>query len=298
MPFRLVALAILAVALVVAVVVAYKRGRAHDQLQARHGDVEAELAANREELAATVAQRDETARALEEAQRQHAVAREDTETARAQAEAAAAALVATNADLDEIRHEVAVRRASELDPAVLWSLELARTEREWRADGAPSPSWPSPLDGGHDELAAAVQMRADCLRETAGFIVDLDWQAEPPGAPATALAWFRVLDELLTHASRHLDGATVAVADGDGVVVVTLTGGVLPEAESLTTAVVAAGGPLGDAHARAGGESSAGEQETGPTGIGLPGTGETTAEDEPPLVIRLVRPPSAAESES
>ena len=66
----------------------------------------------------------------------------------------------------------------------LWQLELARVEREWRVDAAPSAGTPSPLDRDDQAFAQALGMELLRLwREESGALVDLRPASRAPPSP-------------------------------------------------------------------------------------------------------------------
>jgi cell division protein FtsL len=89
------------------------------------------------------------------------------------------------------------------DSATLWDLEVARTERLWRASVAINPTDPvTPFAESDDPVRTAVEIEAAALREDVGALIAVDWQAAPIDEPARRLVVLRVAQELLAQASR------------------------------------------------------------------------------------------------
>lgn len=92
--------------------------------------------------------------------------------------------------------------------AMLWNLEVARSERLWRTSVAIDPAADhSPFDGVDDPTRKAVEIEAAALREDVGALITIDWQAPPVTSPARRLLVVRVAQELLATAARA-PGAT------------------------------------------------------------------------------------------
>lgn len=122
--------------------------------------------------------------------------------------------------------EIDIRRLkngqSEIEPQLLWELELQRSERTWRHLVAVSPDHdPSPFPGAPDKLRLAVEVAAAGLKEEAGAFLSVDWQAAPVEDPARAHLILRLAQEMLAEAAREPIPARLTV-EGTGAVTLTL----------------------------------------------------------------------------
>ena len=100
-------------------------------------------------------------------------------------------------------------------PATLWSLELARSERTWRTSVAANPfASPTPFETTDDPVRTAVEVEASALRENVGAFLSLDGQVAPVTDPARAHLIVRIAQELLEAAARNPEPLRL-VATGD-----------------------------------------------------------------------------------
>lgn len=92
--------------------------------------------------------------------------------------------------------------------AMLWDLEVARSERLWRTSVAIDPvNETSPFADADDPTRKAVEIEAAALREDVGALITIDWQAPVIDSAARRLLVVRVAQELLATAARA-PGAT------------------------------------------------------------------------------------------
>ena len=99
---------------------------------------------------------------------------------------------------------------------VLWSLELARSERQWRNSVAIDPtSETSPFDTTDDPAREAVEIEAAALREDVGALITVDWQAPPIESVSRRLTIVRVAQEMLATAARVPGAARLLVTHDD-----------------------------------------------------------------------------------
>lgn len=103
-------------------------------------------------------------------------------------------------------------------PATLWSLELARSERTWRTSVAANPyASPTPLETTDDPVRTAVEIEASALRENVGAFISIDWQAGPVPDPSRAHLIVRIAQELLEAAARNPEPLRLVVTGDDEV---------------------------------------------------------------------------------
>lgn len=99
---------------------------------------------------------------------------------------------------------------------VLWSLELARSERQWRNSVAIDPMGEtSPFETTDDPVREAVETEAAALREDVGALITVDWQAPPIESVLRRLMIVRVAQELLANAARVPGAARLLVTHDD-----------------------------------------------------------------------------------
>ncbi|CAN5630499.1 hypothetical protein BH10ACT1_BH10ACT1_40770 [soil metagenome] len=246
MPFALAAVAVVVLVLAVLLVRAGRRSaglEAHlSDLESRLAEVEAarrqaasERDAARSEVLATTQERDDALAAATLAEgratKASARARESAERARESTARAREALdQVTEADRRSAAAEASVAEAATLavrliddgsaDPAALWALERARTERTWRHSVAAVHGDPSPLAGAQHPLWTALEIEVAAVREEVGAVVDLDVDLPDVVTAGTSLATLRVAQELLATAARKGEVTTLRVSvDGPDVVV-------------------------------------------------------------------------------
>ncbi|MDH3295141.1 MAG: hypothetical protein OER95_12555 [Acidimicrobiia bacterium] len=100
----------------------------------------------------------------------------------------------------------------EANAKVLWALELARSERQWRNSVAIDPlSETSPFEATDDPAREAVEIESAALREDVGALIKVDWQAPPIEAPARRLMIVRIAQEMLATAARVPGAARLLV---------------------------------------------------------------------------------------
>ena len=100
----------------------------------------------------------------------------------------------------------------EANASVLWDLEVARSERQWRNSVAIDPMGePSPFDATDDPVREAVEIDAAALREDVGALITVDWQAPPIEAAARRLMIVRIAQEMLATAARVPGAANLVV---------------------------------------------------------------------------------------
>ncbi len=99
---------------------------------------------------------------------------------------------------------------------VLWSLELARSERQWRNSVAIDPlGETSPFETTDDPVREAVEIEAAALREDVGALISVDWQAPPIESVRRRLMVVRVAQEMLATAARVPGAARLQVTLDD-----------------------------------------------------------------------------------
>ncbi len=122
----------------------------------------------------------------------------------------------------EVEAEHLRDQASDIEPRVLWELELQRSERTWRHSVSILPeSDPSPFQQATDPLRLAVEVEAAALKEEAGAFLSVDWQAAPVEDPARAHLILRLAQEILSEAARS-PIPTCLVVTGTGAVTLAL----------------------------------------------------------------------------
>lgn len=131
------------------------------------------------------------------------------------AETQSAELASLAIETEELRAKLAKAEnttpSEGVDPATLWQLELARSERTWRYSVALLPDDISPFVEGVDKLRLAVEIEAAALRDEVGAFLSVQWDAELVEDPARALLILRVAQELLNKASRIEEPTVLAV---------------------------------------------------------------------------------------
>ncbi len=106
--------------------------------------------------------------------------------------------------------------ASGASAEVLWSLELARSERQWRTSVAIDPMGEtSPFETTTDPVREAVETEAAALREDVGALISVDWQAPPIESVSRRLMIVRVAQEMLATAARVPGAARLQVTHDD-----------------------------------------------------------------------------------
>ncbi|MFV0523046.1 MAG: hypothetical protein ACK5RL_00930 [Acidimicrobiales bacterium] len=129
-----------------------------------------------------------------------------------EAEAAATAAIAANTG-------IVVGDDLDLDgsqPEMLWQMELARSERNWRNSVATNPQADeSPFDGADDPVRLAVEIEAAALRENVGAYIGIDWQASPIEEPARRHLVVRIAQEMLEAGARSPEASQLLVTDAD-----------------------------------------------------------------------------------
>lgn len=217
MPLAIFALAVLALGLLAVVAVLRQRlavetneleqrtaelGRTRHELseavdrarvaESQHASSSKELTVSQEELSATQGELAELNDELDEA---------DT-----LAESQSAELASLAIETEELKAKLDKAKAESkphgVDPATLWELELARSERTWRYSVAINPDDLSPFIAEADLLRLAVETEAAALRDEVGAFLTVDWQADEIDDPARSLLILRLSHELLNKASR------------------------------------------------------------------------------------------------
>ena len=106
------------------------------------------------------------------------------------------------------------------DPATLWALELARSERRWRSEVSPDRNAISPIVGADNPLLVALEIEAAAAREEAGTDVRVEWNLAAPLGPGLSLAVLRVVQELLAVAVKEAELVVLRVSEeGDDLLV-------------------------------------------------------------------------------
>ncbi len=101
--------------------------------------------------------------------------------------------------------------------AMLWDLEVARSERLWRTSVAIDPSSEAnPFADTDDPTRRAVEIEAAALREDVGALITIDWQAPPIQSAARRLLVVRVAQELLATAARAPGATRLLVSQKPG----------------------------------------------------------------------------------
>ncbi len=222
----LVALALVALALAVLLVVARRSLAAERRRgEASRQELEGRLAEAAEVTTAVEAARDEaleraaavegaSAAAVTEAEARVAAAEEG----RAVADRARTAAEATVSETATLAARLIDDGAA--DPAALWALERARTERTWRHSVAAVAGVPSPLRATGEPLRVALEIEVAAVREEVGAVIDLTVAVPEPVTPGVALATLRVTQELLAAVAKQGEVTSVAVTtDGADLVV-------------------------------------------------------------------------------
>ena len=106
--------------------------------------------------------------------------------------------------------------AASANAHVLWALEMARSERQWRNSVAIDPmSEASPFSTADDPVREAVEIEAAALREDVGALISVDWQAPPIESVSRRLMIVRVAQEMLASAARVPGAARLLVTHDD-----------------------------------------------------------------------------------
>lgn len=106
-----------------------------------------------------------------------------------------------------------------IDPELLWSLEMTRSERTWRHSVAVDPDGPSPFPDAPDPLRFAVEVEAAAMREEVGAFITVQWDAETVADPIRRLLVLRIANELLAAASREPQPFLMHASGSDEVVI-------------------------------------------------------------------------------
>ena len=150
-----------------------------------------------------VAERDRLLTEVEQAGTELSAARQEAEDLRGE-------VTALQEKADRLRDE----HRDGLDTTALWNLELARAERTWRHSVAVSPDQPSPFVDADDPLGVAVGVEVAALREEVGVAMELRWDATVDDL-ARRLLVLRMVQELLSAASRAEQAVVLSATDGD-----------------------------------------------------------------------------------
>jgi hypothetical protein len=103
-----------------------------------------------------------------------------------------------------------------INAQILWDLEVARSERQWRNSVAIDPlGEPSPFEAADDPVREAVEIEAAALREDVGALIDVEWKAGPIEDPSRRLMIVRVAQEMLATAARVPGAARLLVTQDD-----------------------------------------------------------------------------------
>lgn len=158
------------------------------------------------------------------AQASLAEAHQQLESERAAVETLQAALTTANAEIDAKDAGATGdegRRADgrAIDPELLWSLEMTRSERTWRHSVAVDPDGPSPFPDAPDPLKMAVEVEAAAMREEVGAFITVQWDAEAVADPIRRLLVLRIANELLAAASREPQPFLMSARGSDDVVI-------------------------------------------------------------------------------
>lgn len=104
----------------------------------------------------------------------------------------------------------------EADAEVLWGLEVARSERQWRNSVALDPmAETSPFEASEDPVREAVEIEAAALREDVGALITVDWKAPPIESPGRRLMIVRIAQEMLASAARVPGAARLLVSEDE-----------------------------------------------------------------------------------
>lgn len=191
---------LLAAAFAGALLVALRRGRA-----AAAEAAERMAALERDVATARVAAAEQEARASQ-AQTTATTLRTELGAARRQA--------------DDLAGTLRAMTAGGHDPATLWALELARSERRWRSEVSPDRNAISPIVGAADPLPVALEIEAAGVREETGTDVRVEWNIPAPLGPGLSLAVLRVVQELLAASAKEAELVVIRVGEeGDDLLV-------------------------------------------------------------------------------
>ena len=104
----------------------------------------------------------------------------------------------------------------EANAEILWGLEVARSERQWRNSVAIDPmSETTPFEATDDPVREAVEIEAAALREDVGALITVDWQASPIESAGRRLMIVRIAQEMLATAARVPGAAMLQVSQDD-----------------------------------------------------------------------------------
>ena len=220
-----VVLAVLAACALAALVVAFVlRGRLRAQrllttaAEERAAVQEADAAAKAAALEAEAKER-MIAQALADDRQQEALDAAERATA-AEIEARESGDRADAAEASIVSLREAVAASAGVDPAVLWILERARSERTWRFSVAPHPETPSVFADTANPLLAAVQVELDAAREDVGAVVELDAELPDGVTVSASVLALRATQELIADIVRRSEESTVRISiDGTDLVV-------------------------------------------------------------------------------
>ncbi len=180
---------------------------------------EAELAATAAELESATTERLAAASLAEARAEQLTRAEEHARLAADEARLAAERAEAAERESAALR-EAGAAASDGIDPAVLWILERARSERTWRFSVAPHPESPTVFGEDANPLLAAVQVELDAAREDVGAVVELDAEIPDGITVAASVLALRATQELLADVVRRSEETTVRIrADGDDLVI-------------------------------------------------------------------------------
>lgn len=220
LPVASVLALLLAVLAVVLGVLLARARRALAAASVEAAGLRAEVAAGRDELATTTTALDDARARVEAVEAERDAARRERADAEAAGRRAAQAQAAAEAEVSETA-ALAARLIDDgaADPAALWALERARSERTWRHSVAAVADAGSPFVGA-PPLPVALEIEAAAVREEVGAVVDLTVDLPAGTTAGASLATLRVTQELLALAARKGEVTTVAVgAEGTDIVV-------------------------------------------------------------------------------
>ena len=174
------------------------------------------------DLAATQEGRNAAQAALADAHQQLESERAAAETLQAALATATAAVDAPEVDATDGGATGGEARRVDgraIDPELLWSLEMTRSERTWRHSVAVDPDGPSPFPDALDPLKMAVEVEAAAMREEVGAFITVQWDAEAVADPIRRLLVLRIANELLAAASREPQPFLMSARGSDDVVI-------------------------------------------------------------------------------
>ena len=187
---------------------------AEDRATAKEADAAAKAAA----LEAETKERSAAQSLAHEHEEEARLAAERAAAAEAEAQSASERADAAEASIVSIRQAAAA--SAGVDPAVLWIMEQARSERTWRFSVAPHPETPSVFNDDANPLLAAVQVELDAAREDVGAVVELDADLPDGLTVSASVLALRVTQELIADIVRRSEESTVRIGvDGTDLVV-------------------------------------------------------------------------------